>query len=467
MRSSRPEATPTRRHTILMRIVKALVFVGLAVLVNVGLTLALEPYGNPTDAAWYEYRTATAAGEQIDTLFIGSSFGRRDVNPYRFDEQLGSDSFSLATPSQALYNSLASLQTGARDHDLKRAVMLIGPETFEGEAWFKAQVTFLQAKSEGESVPDILQNVARLAFDPQNFPTTQSLTWALPWIHSSVDHNLDAVMENINRRLTVSDPIEAYRLADPNTVYVGKGHGNYEGTFDFTTAAPSEYSFTNEDSFEQQNLDDFTRILDYAEQQGIELYVIVAPRPAYTDLAHANDNYAHQMASLQELVESHGGVYFDVNLAKRDFYHAEEDEFVDAQHLNLEAADRFSDVLGALIAQYEAGEDTDELFWDYDEWDEYIASHDVLELCYLEHEDASDAITFEAHAIAQPDAQVEYQFEVQTGDEDWEVVRNWDTGPTYRLTLDDAHGNVRVRLTARVVDEDEDFERTYETDVSY
>ena len=88
-----------RRALILLAVLAALL------LLNLGLTLALEPYGANSEAVWYEYRQATAAGEQFDTIVIGSSAAQDSLQPGPLDEALGCRSFSLASPGQSLNSS--------------------------------------------------------------------------------------------------------------------------------------------------------------------------------------------------------------------------------------------------------------------------------------------------------------------------------------------------------------------------
>ncbi len=455
MRSSR-EKTPreqrpvSRGAKIAGNTIKVLLFVGLLVFVNALITLALEPYGTAAEVTWHDYRLS--ADEDIDTLIIGSSFSQRNADPYALDEVLGSNSFSLSTPAQSFSNGLAALETAAKDHDIKRAVVFVGPESFQTEPWFNAQVTFMQAKSQGESIPDILGNVGRLVFDDVNFASSKSITWMFPWCYSSVGYDAQAIRDNIQNRLNYPNPIDAASVVDPTWHYMGKGHGGYEGRFDRDRKWLTEVSITNDAPFLDKNIADFTKLLDFAESHGIELYVGIAPRPEYANLIHQEDGYRDLMAWLQTFVEEHGGVYYDFNLTRPEFYRPEEDEFSDSQHLNIEGGQHLCRALGTLIAEREAGKDVSSHLFSYDDWDAYLASYRAVEYVYftyeLKYEDRIVEVT--AHSISRPGETIEYKYDVLNPTNDMLAnVRPYDTDPVYRFAMHEGHGDVRLCLSAR------------------
>lgn len=468
MRSSKQEAPASRGRAIAAKVAKALAFVALLVLINVGITLALEPYGTAAEVTWHDYRLS--ADEDIDTLIVGSSFSQRNADPYALDEMLGSNSFSLSTPAQSLTNALAALETAAADHDIKRAIIFVGPESFQTEPWFNAQVTFMQAKSQGESIPSILRNVGRLAFDETNFANAQSLTWMLPWCYSSVGYDIDAILNNINNRLEYPNPIDAASVVDPTWHYMGKGHGGYEGRFNRDLKWVTEVSITNDAPFLPKNISDFVKLLDFAESNGIQLYVGIAPRPEYSNLIHQSDGYQKLMSGLKELTEEHGGVYYDFNLTRPEFYRPEEDEFSDSQHLNIEGGEHLCRALGTLISEQERGEDVSSHFFGYDDWDAYLASYDPVEYVYftyeLDYENRMVEVT--AHSISRPEDEIEYKYDLLNpiGERE-ENVRPYDTDPTYRFSMHEGHGDVRLRLHSRPVGSSVDAVRTFQADIFY
>ena len=86
----------------------ALALIVVAGLANLGLSLALEPYGTITELIWSQYR-ALEQGE-IDTLCLGSSYAHRSFDPAAIDSTLGSESFNFATPAQSLSCSYDAIE---------------------------------------------------------------------------------------------------------------------------------------------------------------------------------------------------------------------------------------------------------------------------------------------------------------------------------------------------------------------
>ncbi len=468
MRPSSTEKPARRGLAIAAGVLKVLVFVTAAAALNVLLTLALEPAGSLTEATWYEYRTSTAQGERFDTIIVGSSYASMNIDPYALDDALGSNSYEIAMPAQSLPNSRAALKTAVADHHPKRAIIPIAANTLQDTAWFNPQVTFLQAKSHGESLPQILENVATLALDETTIYRHRSITWMFPWLYNTVDLTREAIQENIELRRSAKNPVDAYRLSGAGAGYQGKGHEGTPSVMDLEAPATLGYNFTPDDPFLDKNLRDFTALLDYARDNGVQLYVIVSPLPAFANVHHAEDDYDQLMAGLADLVREHGGVYYDMNLLRPALGRMEDEEFSDSQHLTIDGAERMGAILGRLIAEEEAGQDTSDYFYGYDEYDEYLATFDPIVLCYYKSEVEADAIAFAGHATAQADVTVEYQYEAEDPDTgEWAVVRPYDTDPDYRYPLAEGHGNVHMRLNVRPAGSDGEPMCTFATDVSF
>lgn len=477
MRSSKHDGAPEaqkaaqtpRGRKILGNVLKVLLFVAIAVGLNVLITLCLEPYGTAAEVTWRDYHQS--ANEKIDTVIVGSSYAQRNIDPFTLDETLGSNSFSLATPAQSLGNALASIQAAKRDHNISRAILFAGPETFQNEPWFNAQVTFMQAKSLGEPVPEVLKNVGRLALDEVNVTSSKSITWMFPWFYSTVSFDPQAISENIQRRLTYPNPIDTAGLVDPTWHYMGKGHGGYEGDFTSNILWDHEIHFTSDAKFLPKNMSDFDKLLTYCEQNDIQLYVGIAPRPDLTNLKHKDDEYRELMAGLEQFVTERGGVYYDFNLTHPDFYRAEEDEYSDSEHLDIEGSAHLSRALGMLIAQDEAKPGSSaEQFFGYDEWDTYLASYNSVEYCYFTYKVNYETgyVDIKAHSIAQPNTEIEYKFDVENPVAGrMENVRPYSTETEYHYPMMGERGDVRLYLSARPVGSNEKAAYTFHADIFY
>ena len=423
-----------------------LFFVAIAVLVDVALTFALENYGMTHEVTWYDYRR-TPQGT-IDTLVVGSSFASFGVNPAALDEALGSNTYNLSTMAQTLPNSLACINTARKDHNVRRVILCIGPSSLQSVPQYDRQVTFMQAKSLGEPLPEVLQNVGRVALDADNFPKSKSLTWMFPWRYDMVDLNVDAILTNVHNRLTTSNPIEILPTHDEQWRYLGKGYCAYDSYLDYNTLTEDTLAVDVDTKFLPKNTGELETLLDTCAQAGIEAYVVVAPRPSYVNLSHQNDKYHKLMKSLQELVTKHGATYMDFNLTKPEFYRPDDVDFGDSQHLNIGGSERFSQALGKMIAMKEAGENTDELLYSYDQWDEYLASYEKVAFCYCETTMKGDEVRFKTTAITRPDIKAQYRFDVApAGTEDFVTVRDYTASP--KFTMPKPEQDVTVRAVAR------------------
>lgn len=441
----------TSKSTILKRLGMALALLGVAIVLDVILSLALQPVGM-TEIAWYDYRNR--ADEPIDTLIVGSSYASHGVDPSALDEQLGSYSFNLATPAQAMHNSAACIRTADDDHHIQRAIICLRTSTLQFEPWYNAQITFLEAKSLGEGPLDVLHNVGDVALYQDNFQNSRSLGWMFPWVYNPLQPlSTQSVAENVSRRLASSDPAADTSHMGKDYVYLERGHSVYDKAMNFRTFDVDGDAFKLPEALPLLDgpTHEFEALLDDCASRGIKTYVILMPVCSMGNLASQSTDYRDLMMSIQEISESHGATYVDFNLAKPDFYRPEECEFIDTMHLNLDGSMRFSKALGTCLHKLENAEDVSPLFYTYDEWDDFIASFAPVEGCYFRSELEPESIALEASAIHQPDASIEYRFEVKEKKKGakYRVVRDFATSPRFSLPVE-GEGTCVVRLTARV-----------------
>jgi hypothetical protein len=67
------ESVRPNKRGMLRKALVALAIVAAVIAADVALTFMLESYGNFGETVWYEYREGSDAGEQYDTIIIGSS----------------------------------------------------------------------------------------------------------------------------------------------------------------------------------------------------------------------------------------------------------------------------------------------------------------------------------------------------------------------------------------------------------
>ena len=449
-----PTSDAAPRKPLWRSILIAAVVLAVLVALDVALTLALEPYGSNSDSVWYEYRQATAAGEHFDTLVIGSSVAQDSLQPGPIDETLSATSFCLASPGQSLKSSYKALEVALAEHPVKRVILGTSYTQLAEEPWANSNMAFMQALVAGRPLPEQVSRYASLLFDADYVGNVSSISFLMPFTLSHVDYTPSAIRDNVRNRMECATPLEAQARIDNTWHPLGHGYANYDGQvnpelFDANYLGVNHLDFLGLggkglDNSEMEGLED---ICSLCEERDVELVVFAAPHPRFEVLSIA-DAYPQGMAQVEELVSSHGGIFLDFNLAHSDLYENWESDFIDATHLNQAGAGRLTPILADVVRRAETGEDVSNLFYGYDQWDEFLSSLEGIYLVYFEEEQTNEGLALEAKACCGSNVQVEYRFEVQEADESWSVLRDWSQDPTLTLT-EGGYRNANVRVMAR------------------
>lgn len=443
------------------QIVGVLVALGL---VNGFLSWALGPYGTNTQIIWWAYRDA--ADEPIDTILAGSSYCMSGFDPAAIDKSLGSTSFSLCTASQALEDSYDAIQTAIEDHHVKRAVLGVEYGIFTSTPAVQTASTILQAQNQSLSPLGQATNIAKVMTRPYFRSSKASFECLCPWSFNHVDLTPEAIGANVKNRLECPNPIEAGKRYMPAWIYAGQGYFEIFGPLDYDQIG-NTYPPYEEGS--QPFLDDrwaqLSRILELCSQNDVTLYVVVMPQPAFNVLRYGRD-YPQAMSRLQQAVEADGATYMDFNLALASTYQSDPYDFSDNEHMDTNGARRFCPVLGATIRELENGTDEHDLFYGYDQWDEWLASIDYISLTGCYNTVTEDSVELEAWSLAGSNVQIEYEVSVVTENGTSEVVRPYDVDPTFSWPTTD-HGVATFCVRARQVGSDGDPERSCTFDVYY
>lgn len=471
-----PTSDAARRPWLRRAVVALLIACGL-VLADVGLTLALEPYGSNSASVWHEYRASTASGARYDTLVIGSSVAQDALQPRAIDEGLDATSFSLASPGQSLKSALDSLEIALEDgHPVRRVILGTSYTQLFMPVWPNSNMAFTQALVEGQPLAERVTRYAGLCLSDDFAGKISSLLFLAPFTYDHVDYTPSAIAANVTNRLECATPLEAEARIDPTWKPLGKGYANHTGwllteayahtglgrqKLEDQKAVPGETQLT---SSEMESLE---RICALCEREGIGLVVMIPPHPTFQVQSMAGF-YAADMAEVQRVVESHGGLYLDFNFAHADTYVVNNAEFTDETHLNMPGAERFAPALASVVGRAEAGEDVSGLFWSYAQWDEWEASlaDKGITFTYFEATPEEDGATYEAFCYAAPSCAVEYEYAVLGSDgTTWEVVRDWSEDGVCTLPVK-GYGTAQVRVSARQVGSTE-AERTHVQTITY
>ena len=417
-----------------------------AIVLDIALSFALCPYGGLSETIWSEYRETPA--ETIDTVFLGSSYGHRDIDPARVDEALGSSSFNLSTPGQTLASSHQALQRVAENPSLKRVVLCAGFETFAEKPNVSASIAFTQAMVQGDPLPEALGEYLRLVvFNPAYLGNGSSVAALFPWTYSRVPLTPAGIAGNIENRLRCATPREAAPILDPNITFAGRGFATYEGASDMSLSlgrtAAERYGATGASDENLAAVDAMARL---CAGKGIDFVLLITPRPAQ-ELLSRGEAYPLEMARVQAVVEAAGGTFIDFAMADPAFYEPAPSELYDYEHLNLAGAERFSSLLGAQLAQ----DDPHAGLIPYDAWSTFAEAEHVYNFVSLDAAYGAGTLTATASDFAVPGQSVEYRFTVRDYATGEEIV---DTGFTASPALETSvqgYKTLVVRVDARIV----------------
>ena len=427
-------------------------------------TFAFMPYGTYASAVWYAYHTTD---EPIDTVYLGSSFAAQDLDPFAFDEVLGSHSFNLGSLGQPIDCSLMSLEAAVEDHQVDRVVLAISLETFTNDYWVNGAVVTALGKCYGEPFPQQARDYLRLVFDKGFFGNTHSLALLMPWLTEYTQLTPSQAIANIQDKLTLT-PKETFDR-DMTVYHPYKGRGYY-GSVEYPEDIDNfVYDITStvrdRQSLLEENLQVYERMCAYCEEQGVSLYVVFVPRDPSVLLAYG-DRYPQSVGTLQDIAARHGATFLDFGMALPQTYQMRPDELRDYQHLTEHGASRFSALLAGLVSQVEAGQDVSRQFFSLDEWESWKAGVDGVRLVSIDDVDVKGGqVLVGANAVCAPHETAEYEFWITDADGQARLARAWSQDGTCTIDVD-GHGTLEVRVNARAAG-DEEGVHTYARPVVY
>ena len=447
------------------RALEVIVIVALIIGANVLITLGFELYSSLANVMWDEYRAA--AGESIGTVIVGSSTGQRSFDPSVLDATLGTTTFNMATPAQELDDSYTAAKQAIEDHHVKRVILALDYESVSTVKWPGSHVAFARAKMAGESFPQAVADYWKLLTSSSFFDGADSICALFPWGYNHVELDAEHIATNFNDRVSDTTPVEAAERVMDGWTYYGNGYGNYDGVLDYSTAR-DHISVTEEGpaDFDQQGLDWIQNICDLCRENGVQLVVVVTPRPAFNVLAYG-EKYPEQMSRLQQVVEQAGGAFLDANLAKGGWYEPRDTDFYDGEHLNHDGATYFSQAFANALQVLVAGGSTSDLMYSYDQWDNYLASIDEISAVISTTYQEDNNIVVSAMAYAGSNVQVEYRFSLVAEDGSTTVIQDWSASDTCAIPQDELpEGSSQVEVCVRRAGTTVGYERYCMQDIS-
>ena len=448
------DLTATARKTIhsILGIVVALAIV--IVSVNAA-AFALCPAGSKSEVVWTEYRNQ----ESLDTIVLGTSLMARSLDPEVVDDHFATHSFNMSTPSQSVSESYVALREVLDNHDIKRVVYGVDFSALWPEYWGNVASVFMAEKWKGDAPWQRFEDMSYILTDYEWMLGATSINWAFPWVQQRVGPG--EVADNVRMKLDGTPVTKAAEYVEDGWIYHGQGYGNYNAVFDYNADHHKSYRHLGMSPLKEENLNYLADICDLCNQRGVEFVAMVPPVPDFT-LITMKDHYAEYTRQVKELVESHGGLYLDFNLAKPDVFESRESYFQDFEHMNYEGAAVLSDAFVELVKEYESTGDVSAHFMSYDE---RIAGIDHIAIADLTDKVTESGIELHASCATGTNVIPEYQFLVDSGS-GYEVVQDYSTSDSC-LYVPPANGEYKVRVNIRKQGSDVEFEKHTQHSVAY
>ena len=322
---------------------------GLAVVLLTGLLVKVCNYLLVDDASSYTrltmhelYETADR-GENVDTLFLGSSHCFRAYDPQLFEELTGESAFNLGSSSQNYDTSYYLLREAARYSDLKTVYL---------DMHYK--FLFIDKKDRDLVQANIISDYMRFSLNKAEFLLTTSETKDYTNRMLPFRRNWQQLGDlSYLRGVWEKKQTESYRNYEPVAVdqeyYAGKGFVWSDAEFD-AEAVTWWDNFTDipedMDSNVTYTLDYIGRIEEFCREEGIRLVFVTAPSlDQYLEEIGPYD-MAHQY--VQELADSYGVSYLDFNLCRDEYLDLGPENYIDVDHLNGRGAERVTELLAEL-----------------------------------------------------------------------------------------------------------------------
>ena len=410
------------------RILKWFAAIAAAVLINWMICFILVPYGSKSEIMWTDYRQT----QGIDTVYLGTSLVERSVNPNIIDEELGTNSFNMATPSQSLEDTYLGIEQAIKDHDIKRAVVGVEFADLNRKSDKKTGV-FVAEKTKGETPLEALHDwTVSIDCDTWLWDSQAFSMLLFPW---QIQHvGVRKIASNVIMKLDGTSIYEAAEKNEPGWNYVGKGFGGCNGEYKYIVRPDAYYvnygMLKDATEFAEDRMQVVERICNLCTENDVELIFFVNPLSDFNIISFG-DNYQMLSDGLKGFVEERGAAYFDFNFARPELFESKDSYYEDSQHMNFDGANALSASIAKLLGMLDAGEEVDELFGTYADRCERVDG--LASACLMPVMSTGDAIEMHAVSVAGPDVEVEYRFSVKddiNGD-DYVVVQDWSSSSDY------------------------------------
>lgn len=299
--------------------------------------LLMDDSQSYTRLTMHELYERADAGEEIDTLFLGSSHCYRAYDPELYEELTGRTAYNLGSSSQNYDTSYYLLREAARLYDLKTVYL---------DMYYK--FLFMDSEDRDLVQANIISDYMRPSLNKLSFllTTTEAKNYTnrfFPFRRSWQElGDFAYVRENLAKKQA-----ESYRKYEPVTVeadqYAGRG-------FVWSDARLDVDAITWWDNFgkvaDDMQLDTtypvsyIEKIVSFCREHDIRLVFVTAP--SLNQYLEAIGPYDSAHAYVQKLAERFGVEYLDFNLVKTEYLELTADDYIDVDHLNGTGAEKLT-----------------------------------------------------------------------------------------------------------------------------
>ena len=322
--------------------------------------LLVDDTSSYTRLTMHELYETADSGENIDTLFLGSSHCFRAYDPQLFTELTGKNSFNLGSSSQNYDTSYYLLREAARYNDLKTVYL---------DMHYK--FLFIDKQDRDLVQANIISDYMRFSLNKLEFLLTTSETDEYTNRFLPFRRNWQQLGDlSYIRSVWEKKQAESYRNYEPvaleDEYYAGRGfvwsdaelNADEITWWDNFTDVPEDME---NDSGVTYTLDYIERIVEFCREEGIRLVFVTAPSfDRYLEEIGPYD-LAHQY--IQELADSYGIPYLDFNLCRDEYLNLGQESYIDVDHLNGKGAAALTTLLSELDGSL--AEESQELIDEY------------------------------------------------------------------------------------------------------
>lgn len=417
-------------------IFRMLIFILIFVLFAQALSFALAPAQSYTRLSWHDFY----AQKELDVIYVGASHALHGIDPTVVDEQLGINSFNMASNSQKAMDGYYVVKEMYRHHTPGTVVIEV---TYAMYTKFNGYDNPLSSMI----VHDYMKlSPVKLAYFADAFTSEDWANVLLKPYRYKNNFTWTQMRENLSLKLSKAyfnyDPVVG---AHENEIYAGKGFvKNLTAVQTGNVGRVSPYKWEAK-LINYDELSYLEQTIALCKQKGSEVILVSTPTPKASLLAMGN--YGEAETFFADFAKEQQVPYFNFNLAKDDYYMREDSHYYDANHLNEAGAACFSQTLAALLADTQKAAQMQTAHF-YESFTQMEADMQTVNGVYLQMQKTGEKIQITPKAYAGPTVVVEYEILYKVDDGAYKVLSEYGEVATAEVAMEKGKTYV-VRVNAR------------------